>query len=157
MTGRRLIRFIAVVQSLLWLTHWLLYETWAFSFAAHHSSGALGIKLALAMLSVSFVVSSLLAFRYSNKVVNTIYQIAAVWMGLFSFLLAGGGFRLGRLRNWLASWAAHELSSDCGVVVWHCHIDRTVRAFQRQAGRELPEPRCGSQTCRRPGVGDERL
>jgi predicted MPP superfamily phosphohydrolase len=87
MTGRRLIRFIAVVQSLLWLTHWLLYETWAFSFAAHHSSGALGIKLALAMLSVSFVVSSLLAFRYSNRVVNTIYQIAAVWMGLFSFLL----------------------------------------------------------------------
>jgi uncharacterized protein len=87
MTRRRLIGFIAVVQSVLWLTHWLLYETWTFSFAGTDTSGAFWIELTIAVLSVSFVFASLLAFRYTNGVVSAIYRVAAVWMGLFSFLL----------------------------------------------------------------------
>jgi hypothetical protein len=104
MTGRRLIGFIAVIQSVLLLTHWLLYETWAFSSAGSDTSGVLWIKTILAILSVSFVVASLLAFRYSNRVVSTIYRIAAVWMGLFSFLLLAAAsswvvFGIGRLAG----------------------------------------------------------
>lgn len=87
MTRRRLIGFTAVIQAVLWLTHWLLYETWAFSFAGRDTFGALWIKFILAILSVSFVAASLLAFRYTNGVVSAIYRVAAVWMGLFSFLL----------------------------------------------------------------------
>jgi predicted MPP superfamily phosphohydrolase len=87
MTRRRLVGFIAVIQTILWLTHWLLYETWAFSSAGSDTSGAFWIKFILTVLSVSFVVASLLAFRYTNGVVSAIYRVAAVWMGLFSFLL----------------------------------------------------------------------
>lgn len=104
MTRRRLIGFIAVVQSVLWLTHWLLYETWTFSFSGGETSGMFWIKRILAILSVSFVVASLLAFRYSNRIVSTIYRIAAVWMGLFSFLLLAAAsswvvFGIGRLAG----------------------------------------------------------
>ena len=104
MTRRRLIGFIAVVQSVLWLTHWLLYETWAFSFSGGETSGVFLIKRILAILSVSFVVASLLAFRYSNRIVSMTYRIAAVWMGLFSFLLLAAAsswvvFGIGRLAG----------------------------------------------------------
>ena len=104
MTRTRLIGFIAVVQSVLWLTHWLLYETWTFSFSGDEASGMFWIKRILAILSVSFVVASLLAFRYSNRIVSMIYRIAAVWMGLFSFLLLAAAsswvvFGIGRLAG----------------------------------------------------------
>ena len=104
MTRRRLIGFIAVIQSVLWLTHWLLYETWTFSFAGSDTSGAFLIKLGLAILSVSFVAASLLAYRYTNTVVSTIYRVAAVWMGLFSFLFLAAAaswilFGVGRLAG----------------------------------------------------------
>jgi predicted MPP superfamily phosphohydrolase len=87
MTRRRLFRFVAIVQTVLWLSHCGLYETWAFSFAGRDTSAAFWIKCSLAVLSVSFVAASLLAFRYANGVVSAMYRVAAVWMGLFSFLL----------------------------------------------------------------------
>jgi uncharacterized protein len=85
MRTRRLIRFIVVVQSILFLAHFFLYETWTFSAGG---SRGLGLKLAVGLLSVSFMAASLLAFRYTNPVVRALYRGAAVWMGLLSFLLA---------------------------------------------------------------------
>ena len=61
-----LIGVIAVIQSVLFLTHYLLYETWTFSPAGSATPGAYWIKLILGFLSVSFVAASLLAFRYTN-------------------------------------------------------------------------------------------
>ena len=86
MTRKRLIAFIAVIQSVLCLTHLLLYETWAFSLSGSATPGALWIKLALGFLSVSFVAASLLAFRYTTAVLRAFYRIAAVWVGMLSFL-----------------------------------------------------------------------
>jgi hypothetical protein len=83
---KRLIGLIAAIQSVLFLTHYLLYETWAFSPAGSETSGAFWIKLVLGALSISFVAASLLAFRYTNAAVRAFYKVAAVWMGLFSFL-----------------------------------------------------------------------
>lgn len=87
MTRKSLIVFITVIQFVLWSTHWLLYETWTFPLAGNNAPGALWIKLVLGILSVSFVAASLLAYRYTNAIVSAIYRVAAVWMGLFSFLL----------------------------------------------------------------------
>ena len=87
MARRRLIGFITVVQSVLCLAHLLLYETWTFSPAGSDTAGALWIKLLLGFLSVSFVAASLLAFRYTNAAVRAFYTVAAVWLGLVSFLL----------------------------------------------------------------------
>ncbi|HLZ49135.1 MAG TPA: metallophosphoesterase, partial [Candidatus Acidoferrum sp.] len=86
MTRKRLIGFIAVIQSVLCLTHLLLYETWAFSPTASNTPGAFWIKPALGFLSVSFVAASLLAIRYTNAAVRAFYRAAAIWMGLVSFL-----------------------------------------------------------------------
>ena len=107
MTRTRLIGFIAVVQSVLWLTHWLLYETWTFSFSGGETSGMFWIRRILAILSVSFVVASLLAFRYSNRIVSMTYRIAAVWMGLFSFLLLAAA----------SSWVVFGIGRLAGLVV----------------------------------------
>jgi uncharacterized protein len=83
---KELIGFIAVIQAVLFLTHYLLYETWSFSPAGRATPGALWIKLALGLLSVSFVAASLLAFRYTNAALRAFYRASAVWMGLVSFL-----------------------------------------------------------------------
>jgi len=89
---KSLIGLIAVIQSVLCLTHLLLYETWAFSPAGSETNGPLWIKLALALLSVSFVAASLLAFRYTNAALRAFYRAAAVWMGLVSFLFIAAVF-----------------------------------------------------------------
>ena len=83
---RELIGFIAVIQSVLFLTHYLLYETWTFSPAKSEPHGAFWIKLVVGFLSVSFVAASLLAFRYTNAALRAFYRAAAVWIGLVSFL-----------------------------------------------------------------------
>jgi len=83
---KELIGFIAVIQSVLFLTHYLLYETWTFSPAGSETPGGFWIKLVLGCLSVSFVAASLLAFRFTNAAVRVFYRAAAVWMGLVSFL-----------------------------------------------------------------------
>ncbi len=81
---KRLFGFIAIVQGVLFLVHFLFYETWTFSNPG--TQGTLWIQLLLGLLSVSFVASSLLAFRYTNAVVRVFYRAAAVWVGLVSFL-----------------------------------------------------------------------
>jgi uncharacterized protein len=83
---RELIGFIAVFQSVLFLLHYFIYETWTFSPAGSETPGAFWIKLVLGCLSVSFVAASLLAFRYTNAALRAFYRAAAVWIGLGSFL-----------------------------------------------------------------------
>src|SRR5579863_2221457 len=113
--------FIAVIQSVLFLTHYFLYETWTFSPAGNETLGALWIKLVLGLLSVSFIAASLLAFRYTNPALRAFYRAAAVWMGLVSFLflaavsswiifgvarLAGLNINFHRTVEWLFAAAA---------------------------------------------------
>jgi hypothetical protein len=86
MSPKRLVVFVAIIQSVLWLTHLLLYQTWTFSPSGGDTAGAFWIKLVLGFLSVSFLSASLLAFRYTNAAVRAFYRAAAVWMGLVSFL-----------------------------------------------------------------------
>jgi uncharacterized protein len=82
----RLIAFIAIVQSVLCLTHLLLYDTWTFQPAESGVQGRLWMKLTFAFMSLTFVAASLLAFRYTNVAVRVFYRAAAVWLGLLSFL-----------------------------------------------------------------------
>jgi predicted MPP superfamily phosphohydrolase len=106
MRAKRLIGFIAIIQSVLFLAHFLLYKTWTFSPADNQSRGAFWIKLVLSLLSVSFVAASLLAFRYTNAVLRAFYRVAAVWAGLLSFLFAGA------LSAWIIFGLAHLFGLD---------------------------------------------
>ncbi len=109
----RLFVFIAIVQFVLFLTHFFLYETWAFSPAGRDSHGAPWIKLLLGFLSVSFVCASLLAMRYTNPAVRTFYRVAAVWVGLLTFLLLAA----------VASWIIFGLAELAG---WNINFHRLV-------------------------------
>src|SRR5271167_3518731 len=108
-----LIGFIAVVQSVLFLTHYLLYETWAFSPSGSETPGAFWIKLVLGLLSVSFIAASLLAFRYTNPALRAFYRAAAVWMGLVSFLFLAA----------VSSWIIFAIARLTGL---HMNFHRTV-------------------------------
>jgi len=101
-----LIGLIAAVQSILLLAHYLLYETWTFSPAGSETPGAFWIKLVLGFLSVSFVAASLLAFRYTNPALRLFYKIAAVWMGMFSFLF------LAAVSSWIIFGTARLAGLD---------------------------------------------
>jgi predicted MPP superfamily phosphohydrolase len=92
MTRKRLIGFIAVIQSVLCLTHLFLYETWTFSPVGSDTPRTFWIKLVLGFLSVSFVAASLLAFRYTNPALRAFYRASAVWVGLLTFLFVGAVF-----------------------------------------------------------------
>src|SRR6266852_4924966 len=92
---KEIIGFVAVIQSVLFLTHFVLYETWTFSPAGSETPGAFWIKLVLGFLSVSFVAASLLALRSTNAALRAFYRAAAVWMGLVSF------FFLAAVSSWI--------------------------------------------------------
>ncbi len=85
----RFITFVSLIQAVLFLAHYFLYETWTFSPGSSGDWSGVGLKVGLGFLSVSFVGASLLAFRYHNAFVHGLYKVAAVWMGLLSFVLFG--------------------------------------------------------------------
>ena len=81
----RIAVFVAVIQSILFLAHWFVYETWAGFLGVPDPSGISRVQAGLALLSVSFVAASLLAFRYSHLAVRLVYRTAAVWLGVLNF------------------------------------------------------------------------
>src|ERR1700736_319886 len=113
MVRKRLIGFIAVIQSVLCLTHLFLYETWTFSSVGSDTPGASWIKLLLGFLSVSFVAASLLAFHYTNAALRAFYRASAVWVGLLTFLFVGA----------VSSWIIFGVTRLAGVDV---NFHRTV-------------------------------
>jgi len=82
---RGLIAFASVVQTILFLTHSFIYKTWMFA-APGKVISATWFQVTVGLLSVSFLSASLLAFRFTNRAVRTLYRIAAVWLGIVSFL-----------------------------------------------------------------------
>jgi predicted MPP superfamily phosphohydrolase len=87
-----LIGLIVTLQAVLFLAHFLVYETWTFPLKGSDISGVVWIKLVLGLLSVSFVPASLLAFRYTDAAVRAFYRVAAVWLGFLTFLFFAAVF-----------------------------------------------------------------
>jgi hypothetical protein len=113
MRVKRLIVFIVIIQAVLFLTHFFLYETWTFAPPEGRAGDALWIKLVLCLLSVSFVAASLLAYRYTNPGLRAFYRIAAVWRGLLTFLFLAA----------VSSWLVLGLGRLAGLAV---NFHRTV-------------------------------
>ncbi len=47
------------------------------------------LRIALALLSVIFIIATILGFRFSNPLVKFIYWIASIWLGVANFLFVG--------------------------------------------------------------------
>jgi predicted MPP superfamily phosphohydrolase len=81
---KRFAVFLSAFQSILFLAHYFLYETVVFAWG--YGRGTRAVGMALAVLSIGFLGASLLAFRYYNVVVRTLYKVGAVWLGTFNYL-----------------------------------------------------------------------
>jgi predicted MPP superfamily phosphohydrolase len=100
-----LVVFIAVFQAVLFLTHLFLYETWTFSPGQSDTAGPLWLKLIVGVFSVSFLVASLLAFRYTSAALRLFYRGAAVWLGLLTFLFVAA----------VSSWVVFGVTRAAGL------------------------------------------
>jgi len=89
---RRFWPLLAIVQSILLLAHWFLYATWiSFHPSLDPTTHAI-LRIAFLVAAVSFVVASILAWNYFNRIVRLFYVICAVWVGLMTFgLFAAAG------------------------------------------------------------------
>ena len=143
---RSIAGFIVVIQTVIFLAHLVLYQTW--SYEAGSGADALWVKVALGVLSVSFVSASVLAFRYTNPVLRVFYRVSAIWLGLLTFLfvaavlswgalgvaaVVGLHFSFHRLVEWL--FAAASVVGIAGVV--NASWTRITRMTVRLAN--LPE------------------
>jgi uncharacterized protein len=108
-----LIGFIVIIQSVLFLSHFLLYETW--TYANPSTSAFFWVKLTLSLLSISFVAASLLAFRFTNAPLRAFYRVAAIWLGFLTF------FAFAAIFSWIifgvAQLAAFHLNFHATVEV----------------------------------------
>jgi predicted MPP superfamily phosphohydrolase len=98
----RMVTFISIIQAILFAVHWFVYATWTSFARPANTLGVSAAKIILLLLSVSFVISSVLAFRYSNILIRVFYTISAVWLGTLSF------FFLAASLSWL-TYAATAL------------------------------------------------
>ncbi|PYU24837.1 MAG: hypothetical protein DMG32_13030 [Acidobacteria bacterium] len=84
---RRFRRLVIVVQVILFAAHWFLYETWiAFHPLLDRTTHSI-LRIVFPLAAVSFVIASLLAWRYFNWTVRAFYVISAIWVGLMIFCL----------------------------------------------------------------------
>jgi predicted MPP superfamily phosphohydrolase len=104
---KRLVVFISIIQSILFLAHIFLFQTWTFQLPVGATPGRTSATAILSLLSVSFVCASLLAFRYTNALVRVFYRAAAVWMGFLSFLFVAS----------LISWFIFAISAVAGIQI----------------------------------------
>ena len=97
---RRIAVFVTTIQAILLAGHAFVYWTCVYFFVPMSGTSVLVLRIAFALLSISFVTASLLAFRFSNAIVRIYYTIAAAWLGTFNFLF------LASCASWLIYGAA---------------------------------------------------
>jgi predicted MPP superfamily phosphohydrolase len=81
----RISGFVTTVQLILFLAHWLVYETSAFFWPDLDKLEMTILRVSTIVLSLSFVAASILTFRYWNAFVRGFYRAAAVWLGFLNF------------------------------------------------------------------------
>jgi predicted MPP superfamily phosphohydrolase len=93
--GKRLVVFLTVFQTVLIVAHGVLFLTWVYFWAQRMQGEAntydfspfshWRLLIALAILSVSFVATSLIGFQFTNVVLRVVYRITAVWLGFVNY------------------------------------------------------------------------
>src|ERR1035438_2192477 len=76
---RRFAAFLTFFQSILFLSHYLLFLILVSAFVPSASAIRI-LGIALAFLSLTFLGASLLGFRYTNFLVRLFYTPSAIWL-----------------------------------------------------------------------------
>ena len=83
---RRFAVFLSLFQAILFLAHYFLFATIVSAWGPFRSSTLRGLAIVLAILSISFLGSALLAFRNAGFAIRIMYIVGAVWLGTFNYL-----------------------------------------------------------------------
>src|SRR3984957_653719 len=92
---RRFFVFLTIFQTVLIAVHGFLFLTWVY-FWVPNIPGETGVcdfsplrhwrlLIALGILSVSFLATSLIGFRTTNVILRVAYRITAVWLGFVNY------------------------------------------------------------------------
>jgi predicted MPP superfamily phosphohydrolase len=99
----RLFVFVSTVQAILFLAHWFVYATVAYFWGGWAASWQM--KLAFALLSMSFVAASLRGWYSHQPLVRFFYLVSALWLGFASYFMLAS----------LASWIVYGVSAIGGL------------------------------------------
>ena len=77
---------ILVIQVILLLAHWFVYSTCIAFWPGLAPATVADLRVAMLVLAFSFVIATLLSFRFSNAAERLFYWAAAVWLGFLNFL-----------------------------------------------------------------------
>src|SRR5215470_7988390 len=102
-----IVGIVAVFQGVMFAAHWFVYETLRLFFSPLAPAAHTALAVGFAVLSVSFVSATLLAFRYNNFPLRMLYRTAAVWLGALNYFFLAA----------LLSWAAYGLVLDGALKV----------------------------------------
>jgi uncharacterized protein len=110
----RFVLFIAVVQSILFLGHGLVYRTLVRFLGPINPPALSGLRITLGLLSISLVATSLLSFRYDTFIIRLVYTAAAAWLGILYLLVLASA----------CSWVLYGL-----IAAIHLPVARNVLLF----------------------------
>ncbi len=84
-----LIPFLVVMVAFLSVANYGVYRVLALLFSLQNPSQLIILGTILGLLSVAFLLSTILGMQFYNFFTRSIYTISATWMGAFSYLLLG--------------------------------------------------------------------
>ncbi len=92
---KRFFVFLTLFQTVLIAVHGFLFLTWVYFWVPHipgetgvYNFSPLGhwrLLITLAILSVGFLVTSIMGFNLTNVVLRLVYRITAVWLGFVNY------------------------------------------------------------------------
>ena len=92
---RRFFVFLTIFQTVLIAVHGFLFLTWVYFWAPHVDGASQRydfrplshwrLLIALGILSVSFLATSLIGFRFTNVILRVVYRTTAVWLGFVNY------------------------------------------------------------------------
>ena len=109
---RGILAFLTIFQSVLLAAHLSVLGTWLHFWGAPSARTLLAEKIATVVLAFSFVIASLLSFRYWNAFTRNFYRVAAAWLGVANFLFFAS----------LGAWLTAEVKGMAGLA-WR---DKTI-------------------------------
>lgn len=93
--AKRFVVFLSVFQTILIVVHGFLFLTWIYFCEPPQGADPLthrfaplehrGLLIALAILSVSFLATSIVGFRLTNVALRCIYRLTAIWLGFVNY------------------------------------------------------------------------
>lgn len=83
----RLVLITSIVQSILFGGHWFFYRTLIRFLGVTRPKNLWALRGIMGLGSISFVISSLLSFRYSQLLIRYLYTASVSWLGIFYLLV----------------------------------------------------------------------